>query len=68
MRTGVRAFAVVAKGHSDDSSTPGFLSSGDVLGFFPAVLKMSGDDFLSKFEQWSIMQDRRKWPMTLNVL
>ncbi|KAF8340145.1 hypothetical protein F5887DRAFT_888830 [Amanita rubescens] len=56
-RTGVRAFAVVAKGHLSDASVPGWLASGDVLDFFPAVVKMSCDDFLSKFEYWSIMQD-----------
>jgi len=61
IRTGIRAFAFISRSHLMDVSTPGWLGSGDVVGFFPTVLKMSVDDFSAKFEQWSVTQDRRKY-------
>jgi hypothetical protein len=59
-RTGVRAFAFISKGHLTDVSAPGWLGSGDGLAFFPAVMKMSVEDFSAKFEHWSVTQNRRK--------
>ncbi|KAF8338599.1 hypothetical protein F5887DRAFT_982590 [Amanita rubescens] len=61
-RTGVRAFAFISKGHLTDVSAPGWLGSGDALAFFPAVMKMSVEDFSAKFEHWSVTQNRRPPP------
>lgn len=52
-RTGTRGFAFFTRGHLDDTAMPTFVQSGDSAAFCVEVLKMSAEDLLCKFEQWS---------------
>ncbi|KAJ7793026.1 hypothetical protein B0H14DRAFT_3889545 [Mycena olivaceomarginata] len=59
-RTGVRAFAFFARGHSDDPSRSHCVDSDDTLDFFTQGLDMSAPHFMRKFEQWSCNLDEGK--------
>ncbi|KAF8144520.1 hypothetical protein K438DRAFT_1782801 [Mycena galopus ATCC 62051] len=56
-RTEIHSFAMFTRGCADDPNAPHAVCSDDALDFFRESLKISYEDILRKFEQWSCNRD-----------